>query len=94
MLETWTSVGQWPNALTRKDRDCIINLRAKEEMEKRSTQEIERLCRTPYFSKFMNESRQGAIDKSHLNDIVHTVTIKASLVSSMVFSVGVRRKTN
>lgn len=56
---------QFPKALSRKDWNIIIELRAKAEIEKRYRQEIQQLCRTPSFGPMNPEP--GAIDKHPLD---------------------------
>lgn len=85
--------GQWPGVLGRKDWDNIVELRAQHEMEKRYNREIQALCRTLCFGTATNKMPRRSIDKSPLNDIVHTAIEKAPLISSLVFSVRPTRTT-
>lgn len=78
--------GRLPGALTQKDWDLIIKLRAKSELEKRYRREIQSLCRTSCFGAVKTEP--GVIDKHPLEDIVDVSLKKAPLLCSLVIGVG------
>lgn len=74
--------------MTKKDWNCIIDLRAKHEMEKNYNREVQKLCRTSCFGKVRDDKiEEGAVDKRPLHEITCTATRKAPLISSIVFSV-------
>lgn len=78
--------GQLPGALTRKDWDLIIKLWAKSELEERYCQEVQSLCRTPYFGFTKTEPR--VVDQHPLEEIIGVFSKKAPLLCSLVLSVG------
>lgn len=93
LKESDKSISCWPDALTQKKWDLIIKFQAKQEIESHYNQEIQSLCKTPYFGKYPEKfteeqsSEQVSINKSFLYDIVSTATAKALLLTSIIFGV-------
>ncbi len=80
------SSGQLLGALTRKDWNFIIKLRAKSELEKRYCQEVQSLCRTPCFGAAKTEPE--VIDQHLLDEIIDVSSKKTPLLYSLVLDIG------
>lgn len=84
--ESDKSSGQLPGALSQKDWDLIIKLRAKSELEKRYRQEVQSFSTTPCFGAAKTEP--GVVDQHPLEKIIRVSSKKAPLLCSLVLSVG------
>ena len=84
--ESDKSSGQLPGALSWKDWDLIIKLRAKSELEKCYCQKVQNLCRTPCFGAAKTEP--GVLDQHPLEEIIGVSSKKAPLFCYLVLSLG------
>ena len=95
MIMETTEGGQWPGALQRRDINMAIQLRFQPELEKRYGREVQTLCKTsgPSTSSgsafgMINTTATGCMDLSPLEGVVKQSQLTASLLSSLVRSVG------
>lgn len=57
-------------------------------MEHQYNKEIKSLCRTPCFSAVIEETSLHIVDRSFLNNVMHLVNKKTSLLGNLVFNIG------
>lgn len=78
--------GRWPQALTHKNCNNMIQCRLQAEMEKRYSREVQRLCKTSAFGTASIENLVG--HRIVLKNVVIQAKATAPLLSSLVLSVG------
>ena len=77
--------GRWPGSLTCKDCNVMIRLRFRREIERRYTNEVQKLCKSSGFGQ-VDKSQPGDLDREPLESIVDQAKETAPLITSMMFS--------
>ena len=81
--------GQWPGFLSNKNCNLIIQLWFRKEIEKRYGRNVQKLCKSSGFGLIKSSKEEsGVLDQEPVKKIVGQAKETASLLTSLVFNVG------